>query len=67
MISPDDFRLTVPPAEAARIAGISRATLYAELAARRIVARKCGRRTLVSLESLKAWVAALPAYESRAA
>jgi hypothetical protein len=60
-------RLMVAPAEAARIVGISRAQLYAEMAAKRIAARKCGKRTLVELASLRAWLDALPAYQSKAA
>lgn len=67
MISPTETRLTVPPAEAARIAGVSRATIYAELAARRLVARKLGKRTLVEMASLRSWLANLPPFESKAA
>jgi excisionase family DNA binding protein len=50
--------LTVP--EATFGYGCSRSKFYEEVAAGRIPLRKCGRRTLVSVEDMEAWAAALP-------
>jgi excisionase family DNA binding protein len=49
--------------EAAKYAGLSRSALYAHLAAGTFSAVKSGRLTLVNLESVDAWLRALPAYE----
>jgi len=54
------------PNAAARAAGISRSYLYLRLAAGDIRAVKCGARTLVLADSLRAFVASLPAAEFRA-
>lgn len=67
MTSPDDPRLAVAPAEAAKLAGISRSEIYNQLASGHIKARKVGKRTLVELASLRDWLASLPAYGSKAA
>jgi excisionase family DNA binding protein len=48
--------------DAARIAGIGRSTIYDELAAGRLVARKCGSRTLIPASALSEWMANLPSY-----
>lgn len=52
--------LTVTFAEAERITGIGHRTLYRELAAGRIKAVKRGRTTLLTMESIRAYLAALP-------
>ena len=67
MISPTENRLALSPAEAAKVAGISRSEVYNELAAGKITGRKFGRRTLIEMASLRAWLDALPAYQSKAA
>ena len=46
--------------EAVNRLGISRATLYREIAAGRLQAVKCGKRTLITPEAERAWLAALP-------
>jgi excisionase family DNA binding protein len=46
---------------AARAAGVSRRTLYRELASGRLKAVKLGRRTLIPSDSFAAWLAGLPA------
>lgn len=51
-----DNRITLTIAEAARRAGISRTLLYGEIAAGRLLVKKCGRRTLVPTAELAAWV-----------
>jgi excisionase family DNA binding protein len=57
-----DLPLYVPPREAARLLGISRASLYVLLANGQVTARKYGTRTLVSVESLRAYGETLPAW-----
>lgn len=49
---------TIP--EAAKAAGIGRSTLYEEIAAGRLSARKFGRRTLILREDLEALLKRLP-------
>lgn len=51
--------LTVP--EAIFGYGLGRSKFYQEVAAGRIRLRKCGRRTLVSVDDMDAWAAGLPA------
>lgn len=43
--------------------GSSRTSIYEALKAGKIEARKCGRRTLVSVASLDAYLANLPIYQ----
>lgn len=40
---------------------ISRTTLYEEIASGRLRAVKCGKRTLIPADGIKAWLAGLPA------
>ena len=40
--------------------GISRTKVYEEIAAGRLVARKCGSRTLITFASAQAWLNSLP-------
>lgn len=44
--------------DAARILGLSRTTIYQEMAAKRLVYLKCGRRTLITRKAINAWLAA---------
>ncbi|MET4607636.1 excisionase family DNA binding protein [Bradyrhizobium sp. JR4.1] len=46
--------------EAAKAIGISRTSIYVEIAKGRLRVRKVGRRSLISDADLKAWLAALP-------
>lgn len=52
--------LCLSPAEAARCAGVGRTLIFAEIRAGRLVAKKAGRRTLISVPALDAWIEALP-------
>ena len=52
--------LAVSPREAARLLAVSRRTVSRLILARKLVARKHGKRTLVDVESVKAFYAALP-------
>jgi excisionase family DNA binding protein len=53
--------------EAAKVAGVGRSTLYAELASGRLKAKKLGRRTIVPEHALAEWMSSLPAYRERTA
>ena len=53
-------RLALTIAEACRMSGFSRTSLYAEIGAGKLRAVKRGRRTAILLDDLKAWLAALP-------
>jgi hypothetical protein len=53
-------RLGMSPAEAARIAGIGCTLLKREIRNRRLIARKVGRRTVITSEDLAAWLKGLP-------
>jgi excisionase family DNA binding protein len=52
--------LAVSPREAARILAISKRTVSRLIGLRKLVARKVGKRTLVDVESVKAFYAGLP-------
>lgn len=56
--SPLDPRLAVSPAEAARLAGIGRTTLYEALGSGALRSLKIGKRRLITIEALKDWLAA---------
>ncbi|GGJ10855.1 helix-turn-helix domain-containing protein [Neoroseomonas lacus] len=56
--------LAVSISEACRIVGIGRSTLYEALARGEIEAAQAGRRTIVIVESLRRYVAALPRYRA---
>ena len=49
------------PSEAARISGVGRTTIFAEIKQHRLTARKCGRRTLILEDDLLQWLRTLPA------
>jgi excisionase family DNA binding protein len=53
--------IALPPAEAARIIGISKRSLYRLVADNKVVARRDGsRRTLIDVASLRAYFESLP-------
>jgi len=56
----------VPIPGAVAYTGSSRSALYEALKLGKIEAKKCGRRTLVSVASLDAYLASLPAYQAGA-
>lgn len=53
-----DPRLAVSPAEAARLAGIGRTTLYEALGSGALRSLKIGKRRLITMQALKEWLAA---------
>ena len=59
--SADIPRVALRVSEACSALAISRSKLYLELAAGRLHAVKCGRRTLIPVPSIKAWLDGLPA------
>ncbi len=54
--SPRAFRI----AEICSITGLGRTTIYAAIRAGDLIARKCGRRTIVLADDLSEWLASLP-------
>ena len=58
-------RAALRVSEACSALAISRSKLYLELAAGRLHAVKCGRRTLIPVPAIKAWLDGLPARTAR--
>lgn len=56
----------MPMPGAVAYSGSSRTTLYEALKNGRIEAKKCGRRTLISVASLDDFLASLPTYQAGA-
>jgi excisionase family DNA binding protein len=46
--------------EAAKAAGVGRTILFEEIRKGRITARKVGRRTIITIDDLDAWLNSLP-------
>jgi hypothetical protein len=53
-------RLGMSPGEAAKVAGIGCTLLKREIRNKRLIARKVGRRTVITIDDLAAWLAGLP-------
>jgi excisionase family DNA binding protein len=60
MTSEDAGALALSIEQAARRAGVGRGFLYQEIGKGRLRARKAGRRTLIALTDLAAWLESLP-------
>lgn len=60
MTSEDAGALALSVEQAARRAGVGRGFLYQEIGKGRLRARKAGRRTLIALTDLAAWLESLP-------
>ena len=56
--------VTIP--EAVRLSGCSRSALYVALKRGDLLARRAGRRTLISFADLEAYLANLPTYQAGA-
>lgn len=56
--------LAIPLAEAARLSGVGRSTLYNEIALGNLEAHKVGRRTIVTMENLRAWLASRESFHT---
>ena len=48
--------LAVSPAEAARLAGLGRTTIYAALGSGALKSIKIGKRRLIALDALRSWL-----------
>ncbi len=57
--------LAVCVEEAARIAGVGRGYLYQQISKGHLRARKAGRRTLIALSDLAAWLDQLPTFTAQ--
>jgi len=55
---------TIP--EAGQYSGMSRSALYEAMKRGDLVARKAGRRTLISFADLDTYMASLPTYQAKA-
>lgn len=63
--STDDFHIepiTVSMADAERLTGLSRVTIYRLIAGERLVCVKAGAKSLVTMASLRAYLDALPRF-----
>jgi excisionase family DNA binding protein len=49
--------LAVDIREAARLSSCSRSTIYSEISLGNLAIHKIGRRTVISMENLRAWLA----------
>lgn len=49
--------LAIPIHEAARLGGVSRSTIYQEIAKGKLKFRKIGRRTIIAMDDLREWLA----------
>lgn len=65
-LSPPD-PLAVGVSDAARRAGVGRSSLYSAIGAGELKACKIGRRTVIRVSDLAAWIDGLPAMPQRAA
>lgn len=60
----DRPRLAVSPAEAARISGVGRTTLYAAIGSGALRSLKIGKRRLITVDALKEWLASAEVKEA---
>lgn len=58
--SPTERKLLVGIAEAARMMGLGRSSLYNEIGAGRLKVRKAGKRSLIAVADIEAWCQNLP-------
>jgi excisionase family DNA binding protein len=54
------MEIAISIVEAARRSGLGRSTLYEAIARGELKIKKAGRRSLILVDDLKAWVASLP-------
>ena len=57
-------RIAVSPAEAARLLGVDKAHLYAAIERGELVAVSIGRKSLIDIQDLRAWLKSRPATKS---
>jgi excisionase family DNA binding protein len=56
----DDIKRALGVAEAAKAAGVGRTTLFEAIRKGEVTARKVGRRTIITVDDLDAWLNSLP-------
>jgi excisionase family DNA binding protein len=56
----EDVKRAMSVEEAAKAAGVGRTLLFEEIRKGHITARKVGRRTIITLDELDAWLKSLP-------
>ena len=59
--APPAFAVALGVEDAARAAAISRTQLYQEMRTGRLASKKIGKRRVVTVDALKAWINAAPA------
>jgi len=59
--------LAVGIMDATRLSGVGRSTIFDEIKAGRLKARKAGRRTLILRDDLLAWLNTLPSRDAKEA
>ena len=69
MSNSDDVRIFIPPVavpmtKAPEWLGISRSQIYEEIAAGRLLAKRCGKLTLIDYKSGCSWLQDLPPFVS---
>jgi uncharacterized protein (DUF2336 family) len=52
-------KLAFSISEVVRTSGVGRTLVFAEIKAGRLIARKCGRRTVILSEDLRRWLSAM--------
>lgn len=57
-------QIAISVEEAARRAGVGRTTIFMELRNGRLKGRKIGRRTVIAVDDLSAWLDSLPSREA---
>ena len=59
--------IAVSPSEAARLAGVGRTTIYASISAGELRSIKVGKRRLIAVDALRAWLRAQEVTAGRSA
>ena len=63
-VTPDRFGLSI--ADAVRVSGVGRSSIYEDIKSGALKARKKGRRTLILRADLQAWLDSFPVVKSAA-
>jgi hypothetical protein len=59
-------KLALSISEVVKASGVGRTLVFAEIKAGRLLARKCGRRTVVLIGDLQNWLRAMPSSRAMA-
>ena len=60
MVGTNEPRLAYSVDETSEVSGLGRTKIYEEIKAKRLIARKCGDRTLILHPDLVKWLSDLP-------